>query len=157
MTANVATTYEGLNMEYKTLVDDFIKMLSRRQKNEEETLKVIQDARNGIGLSEAFDNVDDFMEALNAEDQIYCQVQKGSKESKKRQNSGYDENVFKEQITKLANREPLDKEYDDHALHGKFEGSREFHLGFDLAVIYEIREGVLQLQVMRIGTHDEVF
>ena len=68
MTANVSATYEGLSAEYRTLVDDFINMLSRRQSNEEETLQVIQDARNGIGLSEAFDNVDDFMEALNAED-----------------------------------------------------------------------------------------
>ncbi len=68
MTANVAANYEGLNTEYKTLADDFINMLFRRQSNEEETLRVIQDARNGIGLSEAFDNVDDFMEALNAED-----------------------------------------------------------------------------------------
>ena len=35
---------------------------------EDETLRTILDARNGIGLSEAFDNVDDLMEALNAED-----------------------------------------------------------------------------------------
>ena len=35
---------------------------------EDETLQVIMDARNGIGLSEAFDNIDDLMEALNAED-----------------------------------------------------------------------------------------
>ena len=68
MTANTANAYERLNIEYRTLVDDFINMLSRRQSNENETLQVIQDARNGIGLSEAFDSVDDFMEALNAED-----------------------------------------------------------------------------------------
>ena len=68
MTANTAKAYERLNIEYRTLVDDFINMLSRRQSNEDETLQVIQDARNGIGLSEAFDSVDDFMEALNAED-----------------------------------------------------------------------------------------
>ncbi len=68
MTANTANTYERLDIEYRTLVDDFINMLSRRQRNEDETLQVIQDARNGIGLSEAYDSVDDFMEALNAED-----------------------------------------------------------------------------------------
>ena len=68
MPTDIANTYEGLNMEYRTLVDDFIKMLSRRQSNEDETLQVIRDARNGIGLSEAYENVDDFMEALNAED-----------------------------------------------------------------------------------------
>ena len=68
MPANIAATYDSLNMEYKALVDDFISMLSRRQLNEEESLQVIQDARNGIGLSEAFDDVDKLMEALNAED-----------------------------------------------------------------------------------------
>ena len=68
MPVNVATAYEGLSLEYRALADDFISMLSRRQSNEEETLRVIRDARNGIGLSEAFDNVDDFMESLNAED-----------------------------------------------------------------------------------------
>ena len=68
MPVNTASAYEGLSMEYRALVDDFINMLLRRQKNQRETLQVIQDARNGKGLSEAFDNVDDFMEALNAED-----------------------------------------------------------------------------------------
>lgn len=37
-------------------------------KHNEETLQVIRDARKGIGLSEPFDNIDDLMEALDAED-----------------------------------------------------------------------------------------
>lgn len=82
---------------------------------------------------------------------------KDLKRVKKSPDSGYDENEFKTVITKLAKREPLDGKYKDHALQGKFEGSREFHLGFDLVVVYEIRESVLELQVMRIGTHEEVF
>ena len=52
-----------------------------RRKLEEpadETLQVILDARNGIGLSEAFDNIDDLMEALNAEDQVHDTDEEGS-------------------------------------------------------------------------------
>ncbi len=47
---------------------DSIDMLFCMLKREEDTLRAIRDARNGIGLSKAFDNVDDFMEALNTED-----------------------------------------------------------------------------------------
>ena len=82
---------------------------------------------------------------------------KDLKRVKKRPNSGYNEDEFRAVIIKLASREPLGENYRDHALSGKFEGSREFHLGFDLVVVYEIRDKVLELQVMRIGTHDEVF
>ena len=79
------------------------------------------------------------------------------KRAKKRTRSGFDEDEFRAVISKLAKREPLDEKYDDHPLHGKFEGSRDFHLGFDLVVVYEIKDDILELQVMRIGTHDEVF
>ena len=60
--------YNELDVENRSLVDDFIQMIFKRQKNSAETLKVIKDADNGIGLSKAYDNVDDLMEALNAED-----------------------------------------------------------------------------------------
>ncbi len=68
MTQNVLSAYDGLNAENKSLVNDFIFMLTTRQSDEDETLRVIRDAEKGIGLSEAFDNVDDLMVALNAED-----------------------------------------------------------------------------------------
>ena len=42
--------------------------ITLESKVNDETLQVIRDARKGIGLSEPFDNVDDLMEALNAED-----------------------------------------------------------------------------------------
>ena len=52
--------------EYQDIVSDFIDFLTIRQSNRDKTLKVIEDADNGIDLSEPFDNVDDLMEALNA-------------------------------------------------------------------------------------------
>ena len=42
--------------------------ITLESKVNDETLQVIRDARKGIGLSKPFDNVDDLMEALNAED-----------------------------------------------------------------------------------------
>ena len=68
MLATTRSAYDGLKVEYKSLVDDFIKMLTIRQRNDNETLKVIQDARNGIGLSKAYSNIDDLMRDLNADD-----------------------------------------------------------------------------------------
>ncbi len=84
-------------------------------------------------------------------------LKKDLKRVKNRPDSGYDEEEFKDVVTKLAKREPLEEKYHDHPLKGKFEGSREFHLGFDLVVVYEIHEDVLELLMMRIGTHDEIF
>ncbi len=65
MTASVMSEYDNLTSHNRSLVDDFISMLSLREK-EDETLQVIRDARNGIGLSETYDNVEDLMKALNA-------------------------------------------------------------------------------------------
>ncbi|MBR3306095.1 MAG: hypothetical protein IKI75_02420 [Lachnospiraceae bacterium] len=68
MSASVMTAYNGLNAEYRSLVDDFITMLAVRQNEENETLKVIEDARNGIGLSKGYVGIDELMEDLNADD-----------------------------------------------------------------------------------------
>ena len=68
MTTKVLTSYNNLTVENKSLVDDFIQLLSNRQLENDETLKVIEDARKGIGLSKAYTNIDDLMLDLNAED-----------------------------------------------------------------------------------------
>lgn len=60
--------YNELDTENKSIVDDFIYMILQHQRNSAETLKVIEDADKGIGLSEKFDNVDDLMASLNADD-----------------------------------------------------------------------------------------
>ena len=66
MTKVEAISFDDLNNEYTSIINDMIRMFRIRQKNEETTLKVIEDADNGIGLSEPFDNVEDLMVALNA-------------------------------------------------------------------------------------------
>ena len=72
MTANVATTYEGLKLEYKILADDFINMLSRRQSNEEETLQVAPDVSKRIGIAKGEFLAPDDFDANNEE--IYAML-----------------------------------------------------------------------------------
>ncbi len=66
MTRETVSKFNGLNAEYQNIVTDFIDFLTIRQSNRDLTLKVIEDADNGIDISEPFDNVDDLMAALNA-------------------------------------------------------------------------------------------
>ena len=66
MTRETVARFNGLNTEYQTIAADFIDFLAIRQSNREKTLKVIEDADNGIDLSKSFDNVDDLMVALDA-------------------------------------------------------------------------------------------
>jgi len=55
----------------------------------------------------------------------------------------------------LQKDEPLPTEYNDHALRGKYEGYREFHLSGDIIVIYRAtRDRVVMLNV---GTHAGMF
>lgn len=66
MTRETAIKFDGLNAENRDIVSTLIDFLTVRQSNEEFTRKVIEDADNGIDLSEPFDNVDDLMVALDA-------------------------------------------------------------------------------------------
>ena len=60
-------------------------------------------------------------------------------------------------IEQLANGEPLEEKYRDHALQGEYEGSRECHIEPDWLLIYEIRGDVLILMLYRLGSHADLF
>ena len=66
MKRETVSAFDNLNAEYQSIVEDSIGFLTVHQFNKNETLKVIEDADNGIDLSEPFDNVDDLMAALDA-------------------------------------------------------------------------------------------
>ena len=59
-------------------------------------------------------------------------------------------------VNKLANNEPLDFSYHDHALTGNWKGYRECHLAFDLVLIYELDDENNILELARIGSHSEI-
>lgn len=73
----------------------------------------------------------------------------------KKQNKDLDK-LF-EVIEIIANGEKLEKKYMDHALKGKYEGSRECHVEPDWLLIYEICDDVLVLMLYRVGSHSDLF
>lgn len=80
--------------------------------------------------------------------------QKDLKRVKKR---GYDINLLKEVIKKLANGETLPPKNKDHNLSGNYENCRECHIAPDWLLIYEIYEDELYLYLTRTGTHSDLF
>ena len=66
-------------------------------------------------------------------------------------------NILKEVIIKLANNEILEEKYKDHKLIGDYLGCRECHVKPDLVLIYRIDNQVLELALVRIGNHSDLF
>ncbi|MFY4759901.1 type II toxin-antitoxin system YafQ family toxin [Aliarcobacter butzleri] len=66
-------------------------------------------------------------------------------------------NILKEVIIKLANNEILEEKYKDHKLIGDYLGCRECHIKPDLLLIYRIDNQVLELALVRIGNHSDLF
>ncbi len=66
-------------------------------------------------------------------------------------------NILKEIVTILANGETLDEKYKDHPLVGNYLGCRECHLRPDLLLIYRIDNNILELALIRVGSHSKLF
>lgn len=64
---------------------------------------------------------------------------------------------LKSVITQLAKGEKLEVKYKDHKLIGNFLGYRECHIHPDLLLIYEINQSVLELVLVRAGSHSKLF
>lgn len=60
-------------------------------------------------------------------------------------------------IDTLANQQPLDSKYRDHALVGNYEGFRECHIEPDWLLIYRQDVYALELFLFRTGTHSDLF
>ena len=71
--------------------------------------------------------------------------------------SFYDKELLEDIIKKLANDTPLEEKYRDHALQGKYAGSRECHIKPDWLLIYVKSENKLTLSLSRTGTHSDLF
>lgn len=79
------------------------------------------------------------------------------KDYKRIKKRGYDIRLLEAVIESLANEQKLDRKYKDHELSGKFVGCRECHITSDWLLIYEIVEDKLILEIMRTGTHSDLF
>ena len=79
------------------------------------------------------------------------------KDVKLAQKRGYNIDLLKVVIKKLAGGESLDAKYKDHQLSGKYGSFRECHIQSDWLLIYEIEDGKLILYLSRTGTHSDLF
>ena len=78
---------------------------------------------------------------------------------KKLKKQGKDINKLKYVIIKLANKEPLEEKYQDHALHNDktFNGCRDCHIEPDWVLIYKYLEDDIVLLLVNMGSHSNVF
>lgn len=60
-------------------------------------------------------------------------------------------------VSKLADGESLEVKYKDHLLVGNFKGCRECHIKPDLLLIYRIKEKILELTLVEVGSHSQPF
>lgn len=60
-------------------------------------------------------------------------------------------------VERLANDETLEPRFHDHPLSGNWKECRECHVKPDLLLVYRIREEVLELALVEVGSHSELF
>jgi len=65
--------------------------------------------------------------------------------------------LLKTVITKLVNGEELEEKYKDHNLIGNYLGCRECHIKPDLLLIYRFDDDILELALVRVGSHSKLF
>ena len=81
------------------------------------------------------------------------------KDYKLAQKRGYDVSKLEEIVVLLAKGEKLPERNHDHALYDTriFKGVRECHIEPDWLLIYRVLEDKLILELMRTGTHSDLF
>lgn len=57
----------------------------------------------------------------------------------------------------LASGSQLPDEYHDHPLIGNYKGAKECHIKPDWLLIYNIHDEVLVLELLRTGSHSDLF
>lgn len=70
-----------------------------------------------------------------------------------------DEGKFVQAVSALMDEdsELLRTRFRDHALKGEWEGFRELHIEGDWLLVYRVEREVLQLVLVRTGSHDKLF
>ena len=70
---------------------------------------------------------------------------------------GYNPKELEKVIDLLKTGEPLPRIYKDHSLSGEWRNYRDCHIRPDWILIYRIIEDSLILELMRTGTHSDLF
>ena len=81
------------------------------------------------------------------------------KDYKKAIKSGCKEKDFREVLKYLVNQEPLPDKYRDHKLQDSkgYKNVRECHIYPDWLLVYRIDKNKLILELIRTGSHSELF
>ena len=82
---------------------------------------------------------------------------KFQKDLKRAKRRGYDIDLLRDIIKKLAAGEPLPAKNRDHDLSGDYVGCRECHITPDWLLIYEVDGDDLILYLTRTGTQSDLF
>lgn len=70
---------------------------------------------------------------------------------------GYNLELLKDVVDKIASRQQLPEKNRDHELSGDYAGFRECHVAPDWLLVYRVVEEDLILYLMRTGTHSDLF
>ncbi|MCM1335325.1 MAG: type II toxin-antitoxin system YafQ family toxin [Bacteroides sp.] len=72
---------------------------------------------------------------------------------------GCDPNEMIKVLNLLVNEQPLPEKYRDHALTDSknYKGMRECHIQPDWLLVYKIEHKLLILELIRTGTHSDLF
>ena len=76
---------------------------------------------------------------------------------KRMQRRGKEMSKLLDVVDMLREGQVLPPQYQDHPLHGEYEGHRDCHIEPDLILIYRIDHGQLHLICLRLGTHNDLF
>ena len=68
-----------------------------------------------------------------------------------------DKELLKPVVETLAEGKKLDDELKDHKLIGNYLNCRECHIQPDLLLIYRIDNDILELALVRVGSHSKLF
>ncbi len=77
------------------------------------------------------------------------------KDFKRLEKRGVDQEKLRRVIKLLLAEIPLEEQYRDHPLRGKFAGARDCHIEPDWVLIYAVVENGLRL--IRTGSHTDLF
>ncbi len=69
--------------------------------------------------------------------------------------NGFDDSVLNEVILSLRKKEPLNPQFQDHALKGKWKPFSECHIKADILLVYLVQDD--ELILLRLGSHSELF
>lgn len=82
---------------------------------------------------------------------------KFKKDYKLMKSRGLDFKVFEEVLYLLCSEKEIPKKFKDHSLSGEFRGFRECHILPDWLLIYKMEKELMTLDLVRTGTHSDLF